>query len=467
MKCQKCNEENRDGSRFCRFCGAVLEPAVETSAAAPGAPAVEEQAPAPVVDEIVEEEPAPVLMAAETPQDAVALADAETVSQAELVTEITAAPPADSPLEQASPAVAPPEPPRYAILRAETSPEGEKIYQVEDRRACLACGAFQTDPQPHFCEMCGAELSAWPMVQMVEAADGESAETVKIEDNFYRLLAAASATDPASAVAAQSVRLAYGCATDTGTQREINEDSLLAIRLTALCQNQPAPEAAFFAVADGIGGHEAGEVASRAAVQALGLNAMQTLFGPLLQDEPLPWEALQERVKAVVYSANLRLLNLRYQAGANNNMGCTLAAALIRDHQAILVNVGDSRVYLMRQGTLAQISKDHSLVAQMVENGQLTDDEAQHHPQKNVITRSLGDKPDLEVDLFPVDLGEGDRLLLCSDGLWEMLTRDMIEEVLLSHHDPQSACNTLVQLANQAGGDDNISVVIISLQSIQ
>jgi protein phosphatase len=133
--------------------------------------------------------------------------------------------------------------------------------------------------------------------------------------------------------------------------------------------------------------------------------------------------------------------------------------------QAVVINVGDSRTYRLRQGHLEQITRDHSIVARLVEQGYLSKEEIYAHDQKSVIYRSLGDRPDVEIDTFQLDLSPGDRLLLCSDGLWEMVRDPLIEEVLLERYDPQQACDRLVELANLSGGEDNISVVVINIDA--
>lgn len=473
MVCDHCGNENRDGVRFCRFCGQPLNPPVNQmeAVASTEAPAIEQPAGqelAPEVSEaagpvFTEEQPA-----VEGSSEEVEPQPGEALAQEELIEEMSspAEPAAEEVLAQVDSAQPLPFAERYWITGMDTNEQSETVYHAEDRRVCSSCSSFQTDPDPHFCEMCGAELSTWPVVDLVPAVlDGESASIVQIEGRAYQ------AVEPASRKASLSpaqVKTRCACAwlTDVGTQREINEDSVLALQLTALCQGEAAPDVGFFAVADGIGGYEAGEVASRAAVQALGAAAMQSLLGPLLQGERLSTEELHERVKAVVYAANLRVLGVRHQTGGGSNLGSTVTAVMLNGARAVVANVGDSRVYLMHEGKLSQVSKDQSLVARLVEKGEITREEAKYHPQKNVILNSLGDKPDVELDMLDLDLVVGDRLLLCSDGLWEMLSDDLIEETLLAYHHAQDACRLLVQLANQAGGDDNISVIIISLQTM-
>jgi protein phosphatase len=219
-------------------------------------------------------------------------------------------------------------------------------------------------------------------------------------------------------------------------------------------------------VADGIGGNEAGEIASRAAICCLASETMEKLFRPAL-DPGYPAETdTEQEFKEAALAANQIILDLRRQADTEINMGCTLTAALIWGAQAIVLNAGDSRTYLLRGGHLEQITRDHSVVARLVEQGYISKDEIYTHNQKSVIYRSLGDRPVLEIDSFRIDLQPGDRLLLCSDGLWEMVRDPLIEEVLLERFDPQQACDRLVEMANLSGGEDNISVVVINLDTL-
>ncbi|MDQ1517436.1 MAG: family protein phosphatase [Actinomycetota bacterium] len=230
------------------------------------------------------------------------------------------------------------------------------------------------------------------------------------------------------------MRFADGHRTDVGRGRPENEDSWLVDR-----------ELGLYAVADGMGGHRAGVVASATAID--------TLLAAFGGGYPI------DRAGA---TANAAVFAKAADDAALRGMGTTLTAvALQPDGTAILGHVGDSRAYLMRDGTVTQITDDHSLVEQLVREGRLSPEEAQHHPQRAIITRALGVEPDVEVDTYRVDLKPGDRLLICSDGLTGMLSNDTIAATLRRHADPQQAAETLVDMANQAGGDDNITVVIL------
>ena len=146
-------------------------------------------------------------------------------------------------------------------------------------------------------------------------------------------------------------------------------------------------------------------------------------------------------------------------------MGTTMTAIALQDSTALLGHVGDSRAYLMRAGAVTQVTEDHSLVEQLVREGRLTPEEAQNHPQRAIITRALGVDRDVQVDTYRIDLKPGDRLMICSDGLTNMLSDDTIAQTLRRHADPQQAADTLVDMANQAGGDDNITVILLDALS--
>jgi len=230
------------------------------------------------------------------------------------------------------------------------------------------------------------------------------------------------------------VRLADGARSDVGRGRPDNEDSLLVDR-----------EHHLYAVADGMGGHRAGEVASATAIE--------TLKSAYAGGRPLD---------QAVEAANAAVFSKAADDAALRGMGTTLTAVAVEDgHTAVLGHVGDSRAYLMRDGTVTQVTDDHSLVEQLVREGRLSPEEAHHHPQRAIITRALGVDAQVDVDIYRVDLQPGDRLLICSDGLTNMLSDETIGMTLGRHADPQQAADTLVDMANQAGGDDNITVVVL------
>ncbi len=249
------------------------------------------------------------------------------------------------------------------------------------------------------------------------------------------------------------VRLALAAATDVGQRREHNEDSYLVWQIER-CHLDRTETLALLVVADGMGGHAAGEVASKLCLQVFATHLL-----PMIQDwlnfhEPNWRHALME----AVHEAN-RQVFAEAQA-MRNNMGTTLTAALIVGDKVLFANVGDSRGYMVQNGQLRQITKDHSLVQRLVDAGLITPEEARWHPQRNIITQAIGLDPNVTVDLFEVPLRPGDLVLLCSDGLVDMVDDVEIERVLLSELDLSVAVQTLIRLANEAGGDDNITVVL-------
>jgi protein phosphatase len=232
------------------------------------------------------------------------------------------------------------------------------------------------------------------------------------------------------------VRLVTGAATDVGRVRDGNEDAYLVDDAMGLV-----------AVADGIGGHRAGEVASATAIEALraAVGSGRTLR-----------EAIED-ANAAVFAKAQTDMNLR-------GMGTTMTAGtLVAGNTILLGHVGDSRAYLLRDGELQQVTVDHSLVEELVQEGRLTADEAAVHPQRSIITRSIGTDPEVSVDVYPVELVPGDRLVLCSDGLTDMVHPDAIAAIVRREDDPARAANALVDAANQAGGVDNITVVVVAV----
>jgi serine/threonine protein phosphatase PrpC len=253
-----------------------------------------------------------------------------------------------------------------------------------------------------------------------------------------------------------SITLSVGHRSDVGQERSLNEDSLLTLGVSPVYRSAGAP-LGLFAVADGMGGHSAGDVASRLAIQALEQQAVSDLLSPTSSDKSLPDP--HQWVEATMLTANQSVYEQRKVAGTD--MGTTLVLALIVGDMATIGNVGDSRAYLLSNEGIIQITTDHSLVERLVATGQITREEAAFHPQRNVIYRVIGDKPRVEPDVFKQRLAPGKALLLCSDGLSNMVPDEQIWHIWRSSAGPQEACDRLVQTANQAGGIDNITVVIV------
>jgi protein phosphatase len=229
--------------------------------------------------------------------------------------------------------------------------------------------------------------------------------------------------------------------TDTGRQRRANEDSLLA-------------RAPLFVVADGMGGAQAGEVASRIAVES---------FQPGLPETSHP----ELELAALAREANARIHELSHANAEQAGMGTTLTAVYVGEQEVAIAHVGDSRAYCLRDGQLLRLTDDHSLVDELMRQGRLTPEEAVEHPQRSVITRALGPEGIVEVDTRSFQARAGDVYLLCSDGLTTMLSEEQIAAVLLAHHQLRDAGEALIAAANQAGGRDNITVVLIRLEDVQ
>lgn len=234
-------------------------------------------------------------------------------------------------------------------------------------------------------------------------------------------------------------RFAWGATTDTGRVRRANEDAFLAVD-------------GLFAVADGMGGHQAGEVASHVALETL-----HGAFGAAGTDV----------LVGAVESANAEVVGRSASDPELAGMGTTLVAMALVDadgRDAIgVVNVGDSRLYLLSDGALTQITEDHSLVATMVRQGRLTEAEAAVHPQRNILTRALGIDASVLVDSWEILPVVGDRYLICSDGLFNEVDDNRIAATLRRLADPQEACRELVRLANEGGGRDNITCVVVDI----
>lgn len=269
-----------------------------------------------------------------------------------------------------------------------------------------------------------------------------------------------------------TIKITAAGQSDAGREREKNEDWFY-LRVVQSLQEELS---GLFVVADGMGGHMAGEVASQLAVETLesefsrspratrklDAKARQAWIegkdvSTLLADAPIMAairEAVQ-RANRVVYDYTQHYPDRAYDAGS------TVTMAVIKGWTAYIANVGDSRTYLLREGRLQPLTTDHSLVAGLVAAGRIQPDEIYTHPQRNVVYRSLGGDPQVEVDLTRQALQPGDQLLLCSDGLWEMVRDPEMTTLLEGAPDVWAACERLVQTANEHGGEDNITAIVV------
>ncbi len=253
-----------------------------------------------------------------------------------------------------------------------------------------------------------------------------------------------------------------GAASHAGMVRELDEDSLLTLDLRTV-QNSNGRSWGLFIVADGMGGHAAGEVASGLAIRGATEVVLSAYLTPTLDaNAPYDEAQLKEIVRKAVLQGNQYVINEARARG--NDMGTTITMALVAGDRAVIGNVGDSRTYLYRDGALKRISKDHSLVMRLVDLGQISLDDIYTHPQRNAVLRSLGDKPELEVDLFTLRLRPGDALFLCCDGQWEMTHDPQMAEIIQQHDDPQAACAALIAAGNANGGEDNITSVLVRFE---
>ncbi len=227
--------------------------------------------------------------------------------------------------------------------------------------------------------------------------------------------------------------------TDTGRQRQANEDSYFS-------------RAPLFAVADGMGGAQAGEVASRIAASAFERRQR------LSREEPA-----EGQLEEIAQTANREIHQLAQEDSSRAGMGTTLTAAMVRNDEVSFGHVGDSRAYVLRDGKLKRLTKDHSLVEELRRQGRLTEEQAEEHPQRSIITRALGPEPSVNVDTMTFPARDGDVFLLCSDGLTTMVSDDDIRRILIESRSLRSAVNRLVEAANRGGGRDNITAVAFRL----
>lgn len=232
----------------------------------------------------------------------------------------------------------------------------------------------------------------------------------------------------------------YGSRTEIGNVREHNEDSLTVLP-------------PLFAVADGMGGHEAGEIASEITINTL--------------NDLAPQSADAEALARAVVAANLNVIKAPSQGVGREGMGTTLTAAILEKERLIIAQVGDSRAYLLHNGSLQQLTRDHSLMADMIEAGQLTEAEARVHPNRSVITRAIGSDPHMQPDLYELNVETGDRLLLCSDGICGMIEDHEIASIMCQAPSAQSCADQLVEAALAAGGFDNATAVVVDVEGFK
>ncbi len=246
-----------------------------------------------------------------------------------------------------------------------------------------------------------------------------------------------------SARAKEQLSLSSSAITDTGLVRDHNEDSFSLLMLE---------DKSLFVVADGMGGHDSGEVASRTAADTV---------SRVVQQEHKRSDDLLPLVERAIREANKEVRQQGLQKGSD--MGTTLSVALVSGSTAYIANVGDSRVYWMENGSMSQVTTDHSLVAKLVEAGKLTKEEARVHPRANLLYRTIGMDASVKVDTFRVDLKKGGTLLLCTDGLWGELSDEEIRRICTAGEASDAICASLLKKANAMGGKDNITAVVVKI----
>lgn len=243
-----------------------------------------------------------------------------------------------------------------------------------------------------------------------------------------------------------------------GKQRELNEDSLLALTAT-LAGNSGNLPFGIYIIADGMGGHQFGEVASNVAIRIVAGHIIRKFQSYLFSIKPSPPdESLQEIMQTAVRDAQKTIQN------EAPNSGTTLTAALVLGQQVTIAHVGDSRAYhIYPDGRVEVVTRDHSLVKRLEELGHISPAEAENYPHRNVLYRALGQGDELEADVFTVSFPQAGYLMLCSDGLWGVVTDQDIQKIIRDAPSLQRACQNLVEAANAAGGPDNISVIIAQM----
>jgi len=303
----------------------------------------------------------------------------------------------------------------------------------------------------------------WKKIRNTEQTGDSGTEPERLSDEITQPLPVMEVNKSNSGNVILGIRAA--ARTDSGRVRRTNEDDVLL----ALPESNESvlPTIGIVAIADGMGGHDKGEVASRTAIEAT-INHLQNnpffTEGHFLRQN-LSDDDVVNVVREAVQTANRAVYRTKVEQ--STDMGTTLVLALILRGKSYIANVGDSRAYIVRDRAIRRITEDHSLVERMIAAGQITEIEARRHPQRNLIFRSLGTEPVVEIDMFVEPLSSGDRLLLCSDGLNSMISDDVIADIVSHESDVDRACRLLIRAANDAGGADNISVALVEMVALE
>jgi serine/threonine protein phosphatase PrpC len=366
---------------------------------------------------------------------------------------------------------------RYEITQVISEDEHEHTYQVTDHQGyqrCWNCASEENSEGDDFCINCGANLLDAQYIMHEYPANGATESEASVlsgviintfvnQDRTY-VVEQPQATQIAFP---NGVHLLAASDSDAGDTRrsEPNEDSTLVLQFERIHESQSVP-AGIFVVADGMGGHDNGQVASRMTISQIAERFIHEMLLPSLNAEnsrePVPEndeERLISLLREAIEDANTALCQVNQRD--KTDMGSTLTGFMIVGDHAYIFNVGDSRTYMLRDGNLYQLTTDHSLVGQLVAGGLIEPDEVYTHPQRNQIFRSIGDKLNVQIDIFKQQVHPGDILLSCCDGLWEMVRNPQITDILSAAPDPQNACAQLIEAANTNGGEDNISAVVV------
>jgi serine/threonine protein phosphatase PrpC len=365
---------------------------------------------------------------------------------------------------------------RYEVTQVISDESSEHLYQVTDHQGyqhCWNCGSEENAEGDEFCITCGAELinASYIMHEYPAESNNNEAHVLQgaiihtfVDQGHTYVIEQPQATQTAFP---NGVYLLAASDSDAGDVRrsEPNEDSTLVLQLQRVHESLSTPVGVFI-VADGMGGHENGQGASRAAISTIADRIIRDLFMPPLQSEKTSGtlqsfdeDTLVATLHGAVEDANAALCQANQRD--KSDMGSTLTGFMVVGDHAYIINVGDSRTYMLRDSTLYQLTTDHSLVGQLVAGGLIEPDDVYTHPQRSQIYRSLGDKLNVQIDIFKQQLHPGDRLLSCSDGLWEMVRNPQITDILNVAPDPQTAATQLIDAANANGGEDNVSTVIV------